>query len=246
MKSGLASALIAIEAIAQAGIKLRGDISFGGVVGEIEKTSIGEFQGPAYAGYGVGSKHLVTHGVTADYAILAEPTRLQISTANMGCMWLRLTVGGTVAHAANSSKPGVVNAITRMTELYGDLQQWASDFARQAVFMTEGPNVTFSAISAGAPWRLSRNPHACSLYLDIRMVPGQTFEGVKRDLRAVLRRFAERTKSAEPAMHIYVTDPATVVDNDVPIVTALGKAQQAIMGSRPASICGVRAPTRCT
>src|SRR5262244_245251 len=33
MKSGLASALIAIEAIAEAGIELEGDISFGGVVG---------------------------------------------------------------------------------------------------------------------------------------------------------------------------------------------------------------------
>lgn len=236
MKSGLASALIAIEAIAKAKIKLAGDISFGGVVGEIEKTSIDEFQGPAYAGYGVGSKHLVTHGVTADYAILAEPTRLQISTANMGCMWVRLTLGGTVAHAANSNKPGVVNAITRMTELYADLQQWAADYAQQAIFMGERPNVTFSAIAAGAPWRLSRNPHACSLYLDIRMVPGQTSEGVKRDLRAVLRRFAERTKSAEPVIHVYVTDPPTVVDDDLPVVTALAQAQQTIMGSRPASI----------
>jgi acetylornithine deacetylase len=236
MKSGLAAAIIAIEAIAKTGLKLAGDISFGGVVGEIEKTTIDEFQGPAYSGYGVGSKHLVTHGVTADYAILAEPTSLRISTANMGCLWLRLTVGGTVAHAANSSKPGVVNAITRMTELYADLQRWSADYAQQAIFMGERPNVTFSAISAGAPWRLSRNPHACTLYLDIRVVPGQSIEGVKRDLRGVLRAFSERTGAAEPSMHVYVTDPATVVADDVPIVAALGRAQQQIMGSRSASI----------
>jgi hypothetical protein len=32
--------------------------------------------------------------------------------------------------------------------------------------------VTIAAIRGGAPWRLSRNPHDCSLYLDIRTVPG--------------------------------------------------------------------------
>ncbi len=45
MKSGLAAALVAIEAIVKAGIELAGDISFGGVVGEIEKSAIEEFQG---------------------------------------------------------------------------------------------------------------------------------------------------------------------------------------------------------
>ena len=39
MKSGLASALAALEAIVKSGIELKGDVSFGGVVGEIEKNS---------------------------------------------------------------------------------------------------------------------------------------------------------------------------------------------------------------
>ena len=84
MKSGLASALVAIEAIVKAGIKLAGDISFGAVVGEIEKTAIEEFQGIEYSGYGVGSRHLVTHGVTADFAVLAEPTGMRIAVGQYG------------------------------------------------------------------------------------------------------------------------------------------------------------------
>src|SRR5262245_7765363 len=74
MKSGLAAALIAIEAIAAAGIELEGDISFGGVVGEIEKTAVEEFQGLEYSGYGIGTPHPVTPGITAELALLAEPT----------------------------------------------------------------------------------------------------------------------------------------------------------------------------
>jgi acetylornithine deacetylase len=234
MKGGLAAALVAIEAIVKSGIKLAGDISLGAVVGEIEKTAIEEFQGSEYSGYGIGTRHLVTHGVTADFALLAEPTGLRIATANMGCIWLRLTVAGTVAHSALANRPNVINAIGVMHELQNDIAQWARDYEASHCYMGEHPNVTIAAIRGGAPWRLSRNPHACSLYLDIRTVPGQTIEDIKRDLRRVLRAFAERTGAAEPALHVYVNDPPTVVDESLPIIEAIGAAQGAVTGERPA------------
>jgi acetylornithine deacetylase/succinyl-diaminopimelate desuccinylase-like protein len=236
MKSGLASALIAIEAIIKAGVRLAGDVSFGGVVGEIEKTAIEEFQGIAYSGYGIGTRHLVTHGVTADFALLAEPTGLRISIANMGCIWLRITVGGTVAHSALANKPNVVNAITVMHDLQNDIAQWARDYETRHVYMGEHPNVTIAAIRGGDPWRLSRNPYACNLFLDIRTVPGQSVDSVKRDLRQVLRAFAERTGTAEPAMHVYVSDPPVALDETLPIIQALGAAQAAVTGEQPVSI----------
>src|SRR5499433_1982596 len=207
MKSGLASALIAIEAIVKAGVRLDGDITFGAVVGEIEKTAIEEFQGVEYSGYGIGTRHLVTHGVTADFALLAEPTGMRIAVANMGCIWLRITVDGTVAHSALANRPNVANAITVMHELQSDIAAWARDYEAKHIYMGERPNVTIAAIRGGAPWRLSRNPHDCSLYLDIRTVPGQSVDDVKRDLRRVLRAFGERKGIAEPAMHVYVSDP---------------------------------------
>jgi acetylornithine deacetylase len=236
MKSGLASALIAIEAIVKAGIKLDGDISFGGVVGEIEKTAIEEFQGITYSGYGVGTRHLVTHGVTADFALLAEPTGMRIASANMGCIWLRITVGGTVAHSALANRPNVVNAIAVMHELQSDIAEWARAYEAAHVYMGEHPNVTIGAIRGGAPWRLSRNPHSCSLYLDIRTVPGQTVDAVKRALRRILRAFAERTGTAEPALHVYVSDPPTALDQSLPIIQALGAAQTAVTGETAAPI----------
>ena len=111
MKSGLAGLIVAMEAIAQSGATLLGDLSLGAVVGEIEKAPAEEFQGPEYLGYGVGTKHLVSHGVTADFALLAEPTALRICTANMGCLWARITVSGSVARSGLTNKPGTVNAI---------------------------------------------------------------------------------------------------------------------------------------
>jgi acetylornithine deacetylase len=236
MKSGLASALIAIEAIGKAGIELAGDISFGGVVGEIEKTAIEEFQGAEYSGYGIGTRHLATHGVTADFALLAEPTGMRIARANMGVVWARITVGGTVAHSALANRPNVVNAIALMHELQGDIAEWARAYEAAHLYMGERPNVTIAAIRGGAPWRLSRNPYECSLYLDIRTVPGQTADSVKRELRVVLRGFADRKGIPEPALHVYVSDPPNLVDEKLPIVTALAAAQQVVTGESPPPI----------
>jgi acetylornithine deacetylase/succinyl-diaminopimelate desuccinylase-like protein len=236
MKSGLAAALAAIEAIVKAGVRLDGDISFGAVVGEIEKAPVEEFQGVEYSGYGTGSKHLVTHGVTADYAILVEPTGSRIAIANMGAIWLRITVQGTVAHSALAHRSGTVNAVSLARSLQEDLDVWARDYHERHAFMGEHANVTVACIRGGAPWRLSRNPHECSLYLDIRTVPGQTVDGVKRELRAVLRRFAERTNTPEPSLSVYVSDPPMLIDESLPVVQALGAAQQAVVGARPASI----------
>jgi acetylornithine deacetylase/succinyl-diaminopimelate desuccinylase-like protein len=236
MKSGLAAALVAIEAIVKAGIRLTGDVSFAAAVGEIEKAPVEEFQGVDYSGYGTGSKHLVTHGVTADYALLVEPTGLRISVANMGCIWLRITVHGTVAHSALANRPGTVNAIALMQALQADIAEWARAYEQCHHFMGEHANVTIAAIRGGAPWRLSRNPHECSLYLDIRTVPGQTVEEIKRELRSVLRAFAERTRTPEPSLYLYVTDPPTLIDESLPVVVVLGEAQSAEMGERPAAI----------
>ena len=206
------------------------------MVGEIEKTAVEEFQGVEYSGYGIGTRHLVTHGGTADFALLAEPTGLKIAIANMGVVWLRITVRGTVAHSALANRPDVVNAIAVMHELQSDIAQWARDYEAQHEYMGEHANVTIAAIRGGAPWRLSRNPHDCNLYLDIRTVPGQSIEDIKRDLRRVLRAFAERKGIPEPEMHIYVTDPPLLLDRELAVVEALGRARQAVTGEAPSFI----------
>lgn len=230
MKSGLAGLVAALEALAKAGVKLRGDVSLGGVVGEIEKAPVEEFQGREYSGYGIGTKYLVSHGVTADYALLAEPTGLRICTANMGCLWAKITVGGTVAHSALTNKPGTINAINVARRLCDDIDLWAKKFQEDNVFLNEHANVTLASIRGGDPWRLSRNPYSCSLYLDIRTIPGQTGDAVKRELRTVLQQFAERNSIDEPSLDFIVTDPALLIGDDLPVLSALTRAQQSVMG----------------
>lgn len=230
MKSGLASALVAMEAICRENIELKGDLLYGGVVGETEKAAVDEFTGASTSGYGIGTRHMVLHGISADYAVLCEPTALRVCTANMGVLWAKITVGGTVSHAANARHPSVVNAIEEMHALHVDLKKWIEGYEAAHVYLGEHPNVTIAAIRGGMPWRLARNPFECSLYLDIRTVPGQTAEQVKRSLRKVLRDFAAARGKPEPVLEIFVNDPPTAIGEDELITRVFCESHKRVTG----------------
>src|SRR4029453_4239975 len=46
----------------------------------------------------------------------------------------------------------------------------------------------------------------------------------------------ERKAMPEPDLHVYVSDPPTVLDENLPVIQALGAAAAGVMGERPASI----------
>lgn len=233
MKSGLASALVAVEAIARERISLKGDVLFGAVVGEIEKASVEEFKGDWLNAYGAGTRYMVTHGVTADYAILCEPTALRVCTVNMGAIWAKISTSGTLSHAGRTSDPSVVNAIDEMYQLYGRLRDWVDSYTTNHSYKGEHPNVTISAIRGGMPWRASANAFECRLYIDIRLVPGTAIEEVRRSLWQMLHAFAHERGKPAPMLEFYVTDPPTVLGDDSPIDGILREAHRAVAGQEP-------------
>jgi acetylornithine deacetylase len=148
----------------------------------------------------------------------------------MGCLWARIGVRGTVAHSALTNKPGTINAIAVARELLNDLDAWTESFQNNNIYRNEKANVTVACIRGGTPWRISRNPYECFVYLDIRTVPGQRQEDVKRDLRAVLRAFADKQDIAEPSLDFLITDPWLVLDEELPVVQAANAARKSVMG----------------
>ena len=86
MKGGLACALHAAKAIADAGAQLRGRLLVTSVMGEEDG--------------GSGTLALLEHGVRADVAVVLEPTNLAVAPAQAGALSFRLTVRGLAAHGA--------------------------------------------------------------------------------------------------------------------------------------------------
>src|SRR5882757_5033751 len=63
MKGGHAASILAVEAIARAKAKLRGNLIIAGVVGETCHAPVGRYQGARYRGCGIGARFMVANGI---------------------------------------------------------------------------------------------------------------------------------------------------------------------------------------
>ena len=94
MKGGLASFMMAGKALKKSGVKLKGDVILAAVVGEISRTPIGPWQSQEYRGEGVGTRHLLTHGMHSDYAVCCDGSDMNIVWAQTGVVQAKITCFG--------------------------------------------------------------------------------------------------------------------------------------------------------
>ena len=226
MKGALAAYLGAVRALMDDGFEPAGDVTVAGVVGEIEKAPVGRFQGAAYRGYGRGTQYLIGHGLRADWAVLGEPTGLEIVRGHFGTIWVRLTVAGDVIHTAWSE--GRANAIESMGRVLSLVEAWKPGFCARTSHEGLPAIVNIAAIEGGWPWRAARTPSDCRLYLDVRGPPAFTPSDLDRELREI------EVKAGGGLRHdFYVTEPGTEIPADHPLVTSLSDAHASTLGARP-------------
>jgi acetylornithine deacetylase/succinyl-diaminopimelate desuccinylase-like protein len=179
MKGGVAAFMMAAKALKKSGIKLKGDAVFAAVVGEISRTPIGPWQTKEYRGEGAGTRHLLTHGMHTDYAVVADGSDLNIVWTQTGVVQLKITTFGK-AEAAWGSKRSThpmekLNAIVKMTGIIQAIEKWAEGFEERYIYNSPTgplfPKVNIGAIEGGAPYRPNYFPGVCSIYVDVRMPP---------------------------------------------------------------------------
>jgi acetylornithine deacetylase/succinyl-diaminopimelate desuccinylase-like protein len=186
MKNAFASYYGAIKMIQKAGVRLKGDIIMGGVVGEIEKAPVDQYQGTIYRGGGLGSAHMMKHGVTADFCINGEPTGLRLQSGCDGFIFCKITTFGQAQHTW--SKEQGVDAIEKMVNVMEAVRKWEPAFEKRHSHPLMKTRVGIGAIQGGYPYKPSFCPSPfCSLYIDIRTLPNQRATEVKRELDEVLK-----------------------------------------------------------
>ncbi|WNS73894.1 peptidase [Bacillus sp. DTU_2020_1000418_1_SI_GHA_SEK_038] len=107
MKGGSVALLLAIEAIINLGIQLKGDVIFQSVIEEESG--------------GAGTLAAVLRGYKADGAIIPEPTNMKLFPKQQGSMWFRITVKGRSAHGGTRYEG--VSAIEKMVHVIQQLQK---------------------------------------------------------------------------------------------------------------------------
>jgi acetylornithine deacetylase len=232
MKGALACYVEALSALADAGVRLRGDVLVAAVCGEIEKTQWGEdARGPAYRGYGAGSRHLVTHGGVADMCILGEPTESKLVLAHFGSLWMRVSTRGDFIHTAFSEGKRARNSILRMHELLEAVLGWIpTENACDGVPAI----VNIGAIAGGFPWRVSRTPHRTDLFLDVRVPPHKPMALARAQVLEMVRGLARRYPDYGVEAEVYVTAPGAEIEASHPLISALEGAHAEVFGAAPA------------
>lgn len=232
MKGALGAYLAAVKAIVDSKIKLKGDLVISATCGEIEETQVDDFKGKQYRGYGAGAKYATSHGVLPDYAVLGEPTGLNLMIGHFGSFWVKLTArGGTVVHTAWSRE--TLNKIEQFNKVVDRVSAWKKEFADKTPYKGYNGIVNIAAINGGRPWKGSRTPESVSLYMDIRYPPDWTAMQVKTEIEKMV----EKLNSEDPELNLvaqpYAINPPTEVPDDAEIVTAVRNAHKQILGKEP-------------
>jgi acetylornithine deacetylase/succinyl-diaminopimelate desuccinylase-like protein len=194
MKGGVAAFMIAGKALKTSGVKLKGDVILAAVVGEISRTPIGQWQTKEYRGEGAGTRHLLTHGMHSDYAVVADGSDMNIVWTQNGVVQVKIQTFGKAEAAWGSNReshPMVkMNAIVKMTKIIDAIERWGADFEAKYVYHSPTgplyPKVNIGAIEGGAPYRPNYFPGVCAIYLDIRMPPQVRPVQIKYELEKTL------------------------------------------------------------
>jgi acetylornithine deacetylase len=171
--------------------------------------------------FSIGSER-VAESLTADAAIVAEPTELRIAIAHKGFVWLELETRGRAAHGSRYDIG--VDAIARMgpalVGLDGLDRRLRAGGGEHPLL--GGASVHASRIEGGQ--ELSTYPDRCVLEIERRTLPGESVSAVEAELREVAGEAAVRTLFAREPLET----PA-----DSPVVAALAAGAEGVLGAAP-------------
>ena len=239
MKSGHASAILAVEAMARSRAKLRGNLMIAGVVGETCHTPVGRYQGARYRGCGIGARFMVNNGITADMVVIPEPTSNRISVATGGYVFMELMTRGNPAATYSRGgstvkiKPGE-DAIEKMLNAIPALKNWGEDYLSRTRYKGEqAGNVNIIAIEGGHPFRASKLPCFCRLYLEVGIMPGQLHGDIIAEVGQVIRQLREKDPAMEIELQVMQTAYAAEISPEEYVVRSISASHDLVWGERP-------------
>jgi len=212
MKGGLAAITQALISIVRARIPLHGRVIFDAVIDEESG--------------GLGTRRTIEHGRQADWAIIAEPTELQVLRASNGEIVTEVTFNGLAAHG--STPEAGRNAICDAAAFVALLEQQARTWASNRHPLTGPPTYNVGTIEGGVkPWIV---PAQCMVTVDRRIIPGQTQEEAGADLDWILERLQANRPGLSFKKRVLVSLPTVVIPEDLPVCQVLRQAIAEIRG----------------
>jgi len=187
-KGNLAAAVMAVQAINQSGIPFKGKILLGILVDE--------------EGLMSGVKHFIRQGWAngVHAAIICEPVDNQLCITQKGALRAELMTSGKMSHGAMplaglNPIPPMISILEKMKQL----EEEEIERLGKNGFLGY-PSITPTVLQApvkGEP-QLNVVPYQCRALLDIRTIPGQSHEALKKQLEDIVQ---EEERSVNASLH---------------------------------------------
>jgi succinyl-diaminopimelate desuccinylase len=230
MKSGLAAAIYAVEAIRRAGIPLEGAVEVSATVDE----ESGGFAGVAW----LANTGRLTAG-RQDFVIIPEPLNVdRICIGHRGVYWFEVATHGRIGHG---SMPFLgVNAIEHMGVILDRMRRellpaLASRTTAVPVVPPPARHATLNvnAITGGQPVDGIQTPcvaDGCRAVFDRRFLLEEGFDATKREIETLLAQVANDTADLSYTLRdLMVVHPVRTPD-DSPLVASLERNIQQVLG----------------
>ncbi len=212
MKGALGTMMAAMAAIKRSGIVLGGDVIFAGVINEEQLSE--------------GTEYIVRNGPYTDAAIVGEPSDLNIAAGHRGLEWIEIDIIGKTTHGGTPTEG--VNAISKAAKLITKIEdELLPKFKDRKHPLIGEPLLNFGVIEGGD--QPSSVAGRCSLYIDRRWTPLESFELIMGELRSIVADLQMSDNQFQAHVKRYFEDSNMMlhrpleIDLDHPIVLALEK-----------------------
>jgi acetylornithine deacetylase len=215
MKGSLAAIIAAAQALQNSGTELGGDLLVTAVADE------------EYAS--IGTEDLVRQ-VTADGAIVTEPTDLTISRAHRGFIWYDVETFGRAAHGSRF-KEGI-DANMRMGRFLSRLEELEQELRSRPPHPLAGPPSLHAARLQGGS-EISIYAAHCLLQIERRTSPGENVASATAELQAILDQLAIEDPTFKASLAPRFSREPFEVAEEAGIVQALESAFKRRLGIKP-------------
>ncbi len=229
MKGGITMMVLAIEALINCKVMLKGDLFLETVIEE------------ECGGNGALACRLKGHAASADAAIVAEDTNLTIGISELGVMWFRVRVSGNSAHVALAHKSGnVIEACFIIMQALRSLEAEMNQEISHPNFKDcEHPiNLNIGEIYGGH-WP-SSVPVECSFVCRLSYEPGVSNMDMRERVEACIFEATRENpifRDNPPKVEYYgFQSEGDCVDPDLDFIKILQNAHKSITGEMPVNI----------
>jgi succinyl-diaminopimelate desuccinylase len=184
MKGAIASIVFALKALRGSGVRPNFNVEVSFTADEETDSTL-------------GTEWVVRHGgLRADYAVVGEGGEGNaVCCGHNGVVWLNVHVHGRAAHGSTPQKG--VNALEKMSALVLALEGYKRRLARRVFRSPDGrrlsPTLNLGGVfAAGEGGKVNTVPATASFSIDRRVLPNEGLPAAERELRAALRRAAEK------------------------------------------------------